>query len=433
MLRFVLSLSLFFGMHQLATAGIVRVADGDCVAFRNAFAQASAVPTTIMLARNGSYVGAFGACEAILQQGNLIIEGNGATITDSHIGGVGYMINVAAGASLTVRNLRIVDTTTTDHLASVNRFENLGALSFENVTINGNGWTPTFNSSPNSTATFRNTTWIKASLNGTFDAYNSTFVDSGLTLGPSGMSPTLQSHISLSNSLLSSSGQLCSQTNGGSLGSLGGNVLSDSSCGLFGVGDKVVSNLALQAAADHGGLVPTVQIDYASPAYRAGVAQYCEATDARGVARDAANCDAGAYEFGGGVGLVTANGMNGLYYVPGIANGHYVSVQRIHDNKDVMVFWNTFDRNGNQAWIFGVGTQTSARHVHALAYRNLGGVLQPGGPATGAKASQWGTVDIDLTSCAAAQFNYQSDLPEFGSGQFPLSRLAFESAIDCGD
>ena len=119
--------------------------------------------------------------------------------------------------------------------------------------------------------------------------------------------------------------------------------------------------------------------------------------------------------------------------MPGITNGHYVSLQRVHDNKDVMVFWDTFDNQGNQAWIFGVGTLTSDRHIHASMYRNLGGVLQPGGPATGAKASAWGTVDIDLTSCAAAQFNYQSSLPDFGSGQFPLTRLAFESAINCGD
>ena len=179
--------------------------------------------------------------------------------------------------------------------------------------------------------------------------------------------------------------------------------------------------------------MPTVAIAYGNPAYRAGVAQYCEATDARGVTRNATNCDAGAYESGGGLGLMTANGMNGIYYVPGIANGHYVSVQRIHDNNDVMVFWDTFDSNGNPAWIFGVGTLTSDRHIHAPMYRNLGGVLQAGGPPTGAKASSWGSVDIDLTSCSAAQFAYQSSLPEFGSGQFPLTRLAFESAVSCGD
>ncbi|MBS0514969.1 MAG: hypothetical protein JSS16_05825 [Proteobacteria bacterium] len=313
-------------------------------------------------------------------------------------------------------------------------FRNGGALYLENVTVFGNSLGTTLRSFAPADVTLRNTTWIGASLTGTFTAYNSTFVDSSLTMGPCGMNPMICNGITLSNSLLSSNKQICFQTNGTPLTSFGGNVLTDPGCGpSASTGDKVVSDMGLPAPADHGGLVPTVQIDYASPAYRAGVAQYCEATDARGVTRNAVNCDAGAYEFGGGVGLVTANGMNGLYYVPGIANGHYVSLRRIHDNKDVMVFWTTFDNNGNQAWIYGVGTLTSDRHIHAQMARNTGGVLQPGGAPTGAKASPWGTVDIDLTSCAAAQFNYQSDLPEFGSGQFPLSRLAFESAIDCGD
>ena len=449
MLRLILLLSFALGFYQTAMAEIVRVPSvGGCRIFESAVASAATQPVTIMFSRgDDNYIstdtlelnlgGTLPGCEVNLSQGSVTIEGNGATITDKHacILGLVPMITVNAGASLTVRNLRIVDGTEACPSSTSYRIRSSGTISFENVTIIGNGLARnTFLSSPGSTATFRNTTWIKTGLFGTFDVYNSTLVDSTLTLGPSGKNPMLFSRIGLSNSLLSSSGQICSQTNGAPLISSGGNVLSDSSCGLSAsTGDKIASDLNLPAAADHGGLVPTVQIGFGNPAYRAGVAQYCEAIDARGVTRNATNCDAGAYESGGGLGLVTSNGMNGIYYVPGIANGHYVSVQRIHDNNDVMVFWDTFDSNGNPAWIFGVGTLTSDRHIHVSMYRNLGGVLQPGGPATGAKSSAWGTVDIDLTSCSAAQFSYQSSLPEFGSGQFPLTRLAFESAINCGD
>jgi len=438
MLRFVLFLSFALGLYQTATAGVVRVADGDCAGFEKATAQVADHPTTttILLARNGSYVarGAAGGggCNIALQYGSLTIEGNGATITAQGCAW-GSANVVAAGASLTVRNLRIVDDTDPGCMGTVPGplFSSGGNLSFENVVVFGANFTNvTLQGAMGANTVLRNTTWIGASLAGTFDAYNSTFINSSLTVGPSSVG--LYSYIYLSNSLVSSTKQICPQ--GGTLYSRGGNVLTDSSCGLSAsTGDRVVSTLDLPAPADHGGLVPTVQIGYGNPGYRFGVAQYCEATDARGVTRNATNCDAGAYESGGGLGLVTENGMNGLYYVPGIANGHYVSVQRIHDNKDVMVFWNTFDRNGNQAWLFGVGTLTSDRHVHALMYRNLGGVLQPGGAPTGAKPSEWGTVDIDVATCAAAQFNYQSSLPEFGSGQFPLTRLAFESAINCGD
>ncbi|MBR0345140.1 MAG: hypothetical protein IJI03_07755 [Rudaea sp.] len=435
MLRFILLLSLIFAVDQAATAAVVRVADGDCTALQNAVAQAGVSPTTVLLARNGNYL-SFSGCGFSLQKGNLTLEGNGSTITSRELCVIGTAIDVETGASLTVRNLQLIDQTLTcmGGIPSP-RIRNAGTLSLENVTVTGNGNT-TFVSTldiptvgPNTS--MRNTTWMYAGLSGSFEAYNSTFVSSTLDSGASSIG--MQSTVSLSNSLLFSTRKIC-PFGGNVIVSHGGNVASDSSCGLSSsAGDKIVSDLNLPAASSNGGLVPTIQIGYDSPARHAGVAQYCEATDARGVTRNAANCDAGAYETGGGLGQLTQNGMNGLYYVPGIANGHYVSLQRVHDNKDVMVFWDTFDNQGNQAWIFGVGTLTSDRHIPASMSRNLGGVLQPGGPATGAKASAWGTVDIDLTSCAAAQFNYQSSLPDFGSGQFALTRLAFESAINCGD
>jgi len=441
MLRFVMFLSFALGLYQTAEAGIVRIADGDCVALQNAVKSAETAPTTAQLARSGNYVSSItSTCGLDLKAGNLTIEGNGSTLTAQEICGLGTTLGVEYGASLTIRNLQVKDQTDTCLIGSSSAriSSGGGTLALENVTVWGNGLVSnTFNGNVfgiggSPTVTMRNTTWINASLTSSFEAYNSTFINSKLTLGPSGFVP--QSAILLSNSLLSSATRICFGTDDAPLASFGGNVLTDSGCGLStSTGDKIVSVLTLPAADDHGGLVPTMQIGYGHPAYRFGVAQYCEATDARGVTRNAANCDSGAYESGGGLGLVTENGMNGLYYVPGISNGHYVSVQRIHDNKDVMVFWNTFDQNGEPAWIFGVGTLTSDRHIHAAMYRNLGGVLQPGGSPTGAKPSEWGTVDIDVTSCSAAQFAYQSSLPEFGSGQFLLTRLAFESAINCGD
>lgn len=442
MFRWTIASGLIFGIHSAAGAAVIRIADGDCSEFQDAVSLAARGPVVLSLARNGNYISRSSdvdgivVCGASLKTGSLTIEGNGATIVDAHSLGIGSMFSVAAGASLQVRNLRVVDETTTDLAVPSARFTNSGNLSFENVTFAGNGWTVALSGVSGSSATFRNTTWTKAAFEGSFDAYNSTFVDSNI-------SPRSGDKVRLSNSLLAitshatdpsaQSPRICSLAAGDRIISLGGNVATDSSCGLAGEGDKVVSNLGVPAAAYHGGLVPTVQIGYGHPAYRAGVAQYCEATDARGVTRNAANCDAGAYESGGGLGLVTENGMNGLYYVPGIGNGHYVSVQRIHDNQDVLVFWNTFDRNGNQAWIYGVGMLTSDRHIRAQMARNTGGVLQPGGPATGSTSSTWGTVDIDVTNCDGAQFSYQSPLPEFGSGQFALTRLAFESAVNCGD
>jgi hypothetical protein len=214
--------------------------------------------------------------------------------------------------------------------------------------------------------------------------------------------------------------------------SLGGNVATEASCGFAeGARDTVAADIKLGAFGDHGGLVPTQALTYYSPARAAGGAQNCEAVDARGYTRARSGCDAGAYEYNGGSSAITANGVNGTYYDAG-ADGHYVSIERVHDNGDILVTWLTFDRNGDQAWIAGVGS-LDGRHLHVDMSQNIGGVLQPGGPPNGSTTRAWGSVDIDLTTCLAGQFAYHSNFPEFGSGQFPLSRLTAVSDLGCSD
>ncbi|WP_018973441.1 choice-of-anchor Q domain-containing protein [Rudaea cellulosilytica] len=456
MLRFILLLTLAFGFYETAAAEVVRIADGDCGGLGKAVTAASNSGTnvTILLARGGRYP----VCEIDATSGSIDIDAQGSTFQFLCAG-------IGAHATVMLRNAIITtagDNPVPAHCGAVvdgfggsfiamPAIQNAGSLTLERVAIRGverpvnldvgayggyAGFIMSYGALVirNATIADNNDASLITSA-GKAEIYNSTFsnnVRGGLNFVA--YSSSIDPGVLISNSVLArSDGAACGNGNV-AVTSLGGNVATDTSCGLSAdAGDKIVGGLVLPAASDHGGLVPTVQIGYGNPAYRTAIAKYCEATDARGVTRNAMSCDAGAYESGGGLGLVTANGMNGLYYVPGISNGHYVSVQRIHDNKDVMVFWNTFDQNGNQAWLFGVGTLTSDRHVHALMYSNLGGVLQPGGAPTGAKPSEWGTVDIDVTSCSAAQFAYQSSLPEFGSGQFPLTRLAFESAINCGD
>ena len=175
--------------------------------------------------------------------------------------------------------------------------------------------------------------------------------------------------------------------------------------------------------------IPTFALSSTSPAHNAGVAQYCEATDARGIARPAGACDAGAVGFDA-TKYVGEGGMDGTWY-DHAANGHYVTIQRVHDDDTALVIWNTFDRSGTQAWIYGVGHVTG-RHIHVEMSQNVGGRLQPGGPPTGASVHSWGSVDIDLTNCLSGTLRYQSPF-SFGSGQFPLDRLAYVSTSGCVD
>jgi hypothetical protein len=246
-----------------------------------------------------------------------------------------------------------------------------------------------------------------------------------LNAGPNGT-------ITIANSLFSNNdGGACAT--GAKITSLGGNVISDNSCGFTQAGDRVVADAGLGTFGNNGGLVATAALNGSSVAVRNGIAANCEAADARGTLRNVAargGCDSGAYEFGGGRGLLSEGGMSGFFY-DATADGHYVTVQRL-DSGSALVVWNTFDRSGQAAWIYAIG-EVSGNHVHAQGAQNLGGVLQPGGAPTGSHGFVWGDIDIDLQNCFGGTLSYNSPLPNFGSGQFPLNRLAFLGDLDCSD
>jgi hypothetical protein len=211
--------------------------------------------------------------------------------------------------------------------------------------------------------------------------------------------------------------------------SLGGNIFSDNSCGYNAATDHIVTDAGLADYGNHGGVVGTLALNFNSPARSAGLAANCAATDARGVARGSTHCDAGAYEFGGGYGQLGASGISGIYY-DAAHDGHYVTVQNL-DSGGALVIWNTFNKAGKAAWVYGVGT-VSGNTVHvANVSQNLGGVLQPGGVVLGSNETAWGSFDFTATNCLSATLKYQSANPLFGSGTITLTRLAFVEGLDC--
>jgi hypothetical protein len=139
-------------------------------------------------------------------------------------------------------------------------------------------------------------------------------------------------------------------------------------------------------------------------------------------------CDRGAVE------LVqqrlTDGGINGLYFDPE-RDGHYITVLDTPSN--VLVIWNTFDRDGNQAWVYGVGELVNGRSVMAAAYTNEDGVMTDTGPADIDRANPWGTLILELESCTQGTLLFDSSRPEFGSGEFRFQRLASTRQLGCRD
>lgn len=126
-------------------------------------------------------------------------------------------------------------------------------------------------------------------------------------------------------------------------------------------------------------------------------------------------------------------GINGLYYNPE-ADGRYVYV--LETDYNTMVMWTTFDAEGNQLWVYGVGeTLNNGSTVVADAYINqtTGGVLPDG--AVEVTDEPWGVIRVDMTSCLEGTITYWKFLPQYpnGSGAFPITRLAYSKQIGCVD
>ena len=126
--------------------------------------------------------------------------------------------------------------------------------------------------------------------------------------------------------------------------------------------------------------------------------------------------------------LLASGGINGLYYNPE-ADGHYIQIQQT--DYLTLVIWNTFDREGNHVWVYGTGQLTENNAVRAETYINRDVSLVPG--ESEPVAEYWGIIDIEMQSCLDGYFAFDSELSEFGFGEFPIKRLGFIKQLGCTD
>ena len=224
----------------------------------------------------------------------------------------------------------------------------------------------------------------------------------------------------------------------GPVSSLGHNLVVDETCALNGPEDLQgvpTGTFPLSLEETAHGLQPVIGLAGASPAVDSANAVYCGQFDIRGNARiiDGDNdgvraCDRGAVELSQR--RLTDGGINGLYHVPD-HDGHYISMlDNVHN---LLVIWNTFDREGNQAWVFATGELVNGRSMVASAYTNENGILTDVGPIDTELAVPWGTLTIELESCDRGRMIFATDRPDFVSGEFEFRRLASSRHLGCSE
>ncbi|OAB61386.1 hypothetical protein AY599_24625 [Leptolyngbya valderiana BDU 20041] len=122
--------------------------------------------------------------------------------------------------------------------------------------------------------------------------------------------------------------------------------------------------------------------------------------------------------------------LSGTWFDPDHTGEGY-TVQWL-DTEQVLVMWFSYDSEGRQYWMLGLGDNLGEGNAIRLE-----GVVSARGARFGrafeaddVELIDWGSIEMDL-SCLTGTAGYESLLPGFGSGSFELVRLSFIEGLVC--
>lgn len=115
-------------------------------------------------------------------------------------------------------------------------------------------------------------------------------------------------------------------------------------------------------------------------------------------------------------------GLSGSYYLPA-RNGEGIVVQWL-PNGQVLVIFFTYDLNGDQQWVTGIGTSdgfsVTIDALYPSSSTSWGSDFDPDEVVL----SPWGTFELTWTECGGVQFSYNSTVPGYGSATRDYIRLS---------
>lgn len=100
------------------------------------------------------------------------------------------------------------------------------------------------------------------------------------------------------------------------------------------------------------------------------------------------------------------------------------------DRGQALVTWFSYDTEGNQYWMIGVGELDDQRRLVFGLHATQGGRFGDAFDSGDVELIEWGSLSMDL-GCLNGTIEYQSLLPEFGSGEHDVVRLTALAGLEC--
>jgi hypothetical protein len=110
-------------------------------------------------------------------------------------------------------------------------------------------------------------------------------------------------------------------------------------------------------------------------------------------------------------------------------SGHGFTIEVLADGQ-VLVYWFTYDQNGNQAWFFGIGVIEDGELVISETLQTRGPTFGPDFDPDDLEAIPWGEMRFNL-DCNSGTMSYDGSAAGFGAGSLELSRLSALDGLDC--
>jgi hypothetical protein len=261
---------------------------------------------------------------------------------------------------------------------------------------------------------------------GTLSLRNATIANNAVGLISTGQ-------VSAVNSIIADNGDGDSDCNVESLVSLGHNISSDNNCGFVQSTDQPNTDPRLGTLGDHGGSVLTIALNSDSPAIGTASVRDCPFIDGRGYVRadrTVWDCDIGAFEHDGKASDIQAEHTNTWFDL--MEDGHFFSVQVLEvERNQVLVHWNTFDADGNPAWLQGVGNIRGNR-TDMILYE-YGGMKYPTFDPAEQTFEPWGTLSLYFQNCLSGIATYEPLDSALDAADSQLIRLASTAGLTCGN
>jgi len=120
--------------------------------------------------------------------------------------------------------------------------------------------------------------------------------------------------------------------------------------------------------------------------------------------------------------------LSGSWYDP-THNGEGFNLEMLADGR-ALVYWFSYDREGQRRWFFGVGEISAGKLVFNDMRTTSGGIFGPDFDPATVQINTWGTLELEL-ACNTGTATYASSEDGFGSGVLNLVRLTTIQGLGC--